>query len=398
MITPYLPYPLYSGGQIRTFNLLKKLSRRHQITLISFIRHSNENQYQTHLKPYTHKIFTIKRRPAWHPINILLSGFSPYPFLVSIYLSPTLKKLIKHLLANQTYDLIHAETFYVLPNIPPTNTPILLVEQTIEYLVYKRFAQKTKLPFIKPLLYLDVTKIAHWEKYYWKTIDRLVTVSYQDKAFIQKLTQRTDIDVVPNGIDFKQFHSIYQHNINRPKTHNVLFLGNFTWLPNKEALDYLVTHVWPLIHQRNPKAKLYVIGKNPTPKVISYHNPAQNIYIIGEVKDIKPYLKTIDLLLVPILNGRGTKYKVLESIAAGIPVVGTPLAVEGLPLSHKQDVLIGRTPQQLAHYTNWLLNNPPIATNLAASAIKKLKTQLSWDKVAYQLDKIYHQIKPRPNL
>ncbi|NOY15046.1 MAG: glycosyltransferase [bacterium] len=395
MITPYLPYPLYSGGQIRTFNLLKKLSQKHQITLISFIRHHHENQYIPQLAPYTYQVHTIKRRPAWDIKNILLSGFTPYPFLVSIYFSPHLKKLISKLLKTHQYDLIHAETFYVLPNIPKTSTPVLLVEQTIEYLVYQRFVQQLRLPILKPLLYLDVAKIAYWEKRYWKNIDKLVTVSQEDQTFIKKTTGRPGIDIVPNGVDFDQFKQVFTHNITRKKTKNVIFLGNFKWLPNKEAVHFLTTSVWPLIVKKLPSANLFIIGRNPTQQVLSYNNPALNIKVIGEVDDIKPIFQQTDLLLVPILNGRGTKYKVLESVAAGIPVIGTPLAVEGLPLQHQTDVLISRQANKLADYAHQLLTNPTKANLLAQHALKRLKNHLSWNKVARKLDKIYLQMQKK---
>src|SRR3990167_1058896 len=117
MITPYLPYPLYSGGQIRSYNLLKALEK------------------------FCKKIEVFKRRKAWSVVNILVSGFSFYPFLVAIYYSLSLRKRIKEELFQNKYDLIHAETFYVMPNIPPSKGPILLVEQTIEYLVYEHFLE-----------------------------------------------------------------------------------------------------------------------------------------------------------------------------------------------------------------------------------------------------------------
>src|SRR3972149_9391079 len=170
MITPYFPYPLVSGGQIRTYNLLKNLSQKHKITLASFVRDKKETKYLNELKPFCQKVIIFKRRKAWSPVNILLSAITPFPFLVSIYFDPKVKRAIKNELENQNYDLIHAETFYVMPNIPQTNIPILLVEQVIEYLVYQRFVES--LPawaiFIKPFLQLDVAKIKWWEKYYWR--------------------------------------------------------------------------------------------------------------------------------------------------------------------------------------------------------------------------------------
>src|SRR3990172_2274966 len=95
MITPYLPYPLVSGGQIRTYNLLKNLASKHQITLASFIRDNDEKKYLKDLEPYCQKVIIFKRRKAWAPVNILLSAITPLPFLVCIYFSMRIRSQIK---------------------------------------------------------------------------------------------------------------------------------------------------------------------------------------------------------------------------------------------------------------------------------------------------------------
>ncbi len=393
MIVPYLPYPLYSGGQIRTFNLIKQLSKKHQLTLVSFIRHNEEKQYIPFLQKYTTKVITIKRRSAWNLVNILLAAFSNFPFLVSIYYSPKLKRTLKQLLSKNNYDLIHAETFYVLPNIPKTPTPILLVEQTIEYLVYQRYSQNIPLFFLKPFLYYDVKKIASWEKHYWKTVSKLATVSQKDKEFIAQQVKRKDIQVVPNGVDFQSFKEVYKENLHRKKGKTVIFVGNFTWLPNREAVQILAKKIWPLILSKIPTAKLIIAGRNPTYSIIRLNNPQKNIHVLGEVNDIRQVFSQADLSLLPIKNGRGTKYKVLESIAAGVPVVGTPLAIEGLDLTDKKEVLIGKTTKELAQKAQFILNYPRIAKKISQAALNKLRKQLSWPKVANSLNNIYFSIK-----
>src|SRR3990172_6692882 len=164
MLTPYLPFPPSSGGQIRSYNLLKYLSKKHEITLFCYIRSREEEKFIPLLKKYCTKIRVFKRRPAWHPLNILLAGLSPYPFLVCIYLSRAFRKAVSVELKENRYELIHAETFYVMTNIPSTRIPTLLVEQTIEYLVYKHFVDNLKNIFLRALLGIDVAKLKFWEK------------------------------------------------------------------------------------------------------------------------------------------------------------------------------------------------------------------------------------------
>ena len=248
MLTPYFPYPLHSGGQIRSYNLLKNLSKKHEITLFSFIRSKNEEKHIKELKKFCHDVKIFKRRKAWDPRNIILSGLTLYPFLVSIYFSKHVKKAILKELQNYNYDLIHAETFYVMPNLPNSvKIPTLLVEQTIEYAVYQRYVKDFNFFLLKPLLYFDVFKIKFWEKYYWNRATRLVAMSNSDKTIMQRFVKGRKVNVVANGVDVKHFsakcRSSSGRNLQKPKTPTILFVGNFKWLPNKDDVIKAVKKV-----------------------------------------------------------------------------------------------------------------------------------------------------------
>lgn len=141
MITPYLPYPLYSGGQIRSYNIIKQLAKKHEITLFSVIRDEKENQYIGELEKYCKRVATFYRGKAFTLNHILASGFSSYPFILQVYKLPALQEAIEKELLDNSYDLIHVETFYVMHNLPKTHVPVVLFEQNIEYQVYRRIGQ-----------------------------------------------------------------------------------------------------------------------------------------------------------------------------------------------------------------------------------------------------------------
>jgi len=388
MLTPYLPYPLHSGGQIRTYNLLKNLSQKHQITLFSFIRSDEEKQYINELKKFCYQVKVFLRRRPWDIRNLLLAAFTPYPFLVSIYLSRKLKQAIAYELSVGNYDLIHAETFYVMPNLPKTNSvPTLLVEQTIEYLVYQKFVETTRLWFLKPLLYLDVIKIKLWEKFFWRQAAWLAAMSESDKKIMQQqVAKKLKINIVANGVDtqfFTQPSSIRQANS------TVLFVGNFKWLPNKDAAKFLVNQIWPKILAKLPSAKLLIVGRNPTPDILKL-DQAPRVTVKSDVADIRPVLKSASVLLAPIRNGRGTKYKVLEAMASGLPVVTTKLGIEGI--NCQDSVLVAETSSGLAAKTIKVLSNNQLSRYLAAKAKKIVYAQYNWPIISHQLDTIYQNL------
>lgn len=390
MITPYLPYPPSSGGQIRSYNLIKQLYKKHDITLFCYIRDDSEREYIPELEKYCKKVKVFKRRKAWALINILLAGITPYPFLVAIYLSPTLRREIAEELGREKYDLIHSETFYVMPNIPKTDVPMFLVEQTIEYLVYQRYVEMFPWYgfFLKPLLLVDVAKIKWWERYYWKKAKRLAAMSVEDKEVMLQLNPRLTIDVIANGVDTQHFAKIKRQ---KPKNPIVLFIGQFKWLPNKDAAKFLVRQIWPLIREKYPKAKLWIVGRNPTPDISSLEK-LPGVSVDGGVEDIRDAYRRASVLLAPIRNGRGTKYKILEAMASKTPIVGTPLAVEGIDVKNGQDVLIGKTAQELAGQTIKILKDPKVGLDLASSAYRLIQNKYNWEIISSDLDRVYKEV------
>ena len=185
----------------------------------------DEKKYIANIAQYCHQVIVAKRpEKPWTLTNIIQTGFGKYPFLVVRNYSTEAKSAVIEKLRAEQFDLIHAETFYIMPNLPQTKIPTLLVEQTIEYLVYQQFVRDFKLWLLKPLLYFDVLKINLWEKYFWRKATHLVTMSAEDKQFIAKEISATKIDVVANGVDIDRFDSILIDC-------NTIII-NFSWKPD----------------------------------------------------------------------------------------------------------------------------------------------------------------------
>lgn len=390
MLTPYLPYPLLSGGQIRTYNLLKKLADKHEITLFALIKDNQEKKYIKNIEPFCKKIRVFKRsNKAFTVKNILKTAFSSFPFLVIRNYVPEAVRVVKQELSSQQYDLIHSETFYMMPHIPQTKTPILLVEQTIEYLGYESYAEKVFLP-LRILLNYDVNKIRKWERYYWKQAEKLIAMSKDDKKYIQQYLNRPKkVEVISNGVDAQWFAAKPQQ---LPKNPTVIYVGTFKWLPNVEAVKYLVKQIWPKVLKLSPNARLKIIGNEPTQEIISYGTQNKNIQITGRVSDIRDAFRKAHVLLAPVLSGKGTRYKILEAMASGTPIVATKTAVEGLNLKHNEHALISNNPQSLAEYVNQLLNDQKLWKKLSINGKRFVKTNYDWQLISKELDEIYQSM------
>lgn len=388
MLTPYLPYPLLSGGQIRTFNLLKKLASKHQVTLFALIKEDSERQYIPELEKYCESVKVFKRSKKPFTLqNIIRTVFSRFPFLVIRNHVPETIGAVKEALATEEFDLIHAETFYMMPHIPRTTVPILLVEQTIEYLGYESFARNFSIPILKQLLYVDIAKIRFWEKHYWEACDKLVVMSDNDREFIGETIENIDkIEVVSNGVDTAWF-SEKQEKL--PENPTVLSVGTFKWLPNVEAVNFLLEEVWPHIKAQIPNAKLWIVGNAPTKKVLAYQEKDESITVSGKIPDIRDAFNQAHVLVAPVFSGKGTRYKILEAMASKRAIVATDIAVEGLNITNGEHVLTSNDAEGIADATIKLLQDAKLRHQLGQNGYTFVSNEYDWHGIAEKLDSIY---------
>ena len=388
MLTPYLPYPLWSGGQIRTFNLLKNLAEKHQITLFSFIREKKELEYVDILKEYCDEVRVFFKRPPWSLTSLFLSGITYYPLVVCLYLNGQLARQLKEAILRKHFDLIHAETFYVMPNIPKNNIPIILAEQTIEYLVYRHYTQNVRFFLKKLLMNWDVLKIYFWEKRFWKKAERVIAMSKSDKELMMERVKDLKVDLVPNGVDTEFFS--FRKKPRKEKVKTILFVGNFKWLQNREAVTFLVDKVWPNIRNvLKEKVRLWIVGKHLPQNIIS--SDKTQITVSDDIDDIREAYRKSDVLLAPIYGPGGTRYKILESMATGVPVVTTPTGIEGLDAQNFREALIADDAKELAELTVKVLTDKNLYKRLAENGRTMVESKFSWKTIARKLDYIYQK-------
>lgn len=389
MLTPYLPFPDSSGGQIRSYNLIKNLSKIHKITLFSLIKEDSEKRFIPELEKYCEKVKVFKRSTSpWTARNILLTGFGPYPFLVIRNLSPKERTAVKEEIDSVKYDLIHAETFYVMPHIPKTNIPILLVEQTIEYLVYKHYVQGIKNIFLRYLLSIDVAKLKFWETSFWKKADSVVAVSEADKREMLKLAPKLKVDLVPNGVNLDFFKVKKSWSDKNPR---ILFVANFKWLQNVEAAELLLSQVFPLIHSKLPNVKVSIVGQHIPPEIKNFESESVNIENLGEddQEGIRNAYYGSSVFVSPLRGPGGTRLKHFGAMAAKLPLITTTVGAEGLGAKDGKEIIIRDTPVQLAEAVIQILKNPKEAEKIAESARKLVEEKFSWPKMGEYLDEIY---------
>ena len=389
MLTPYLPYPPSSGGQIRSYNLIKQLSRDHEITLCSLIKFDSEEKYIEGLKPFCKNIHVFKRaKKPWTISNIFNTGFSAFPFLVVRNSSKEQKEAFEKIIESEKFDLIHAETFYVSPHIPKTDIPIVLVDQTIEYQVYRHYVNKFRIPFLRPLLLIDVMKIRYWEIYFWKKAARVVAVSNKDAEVMRLLVPKLKVTVIPNGVGEDLMEKV---NLHFRKT--ILFMGNYAWLQNIEAARVLCKEVFPEILAKMPECKLIIAGQN-TDKIADLKSPNVELkdFAVDDIESVKQAYQENGIMVAPLYGPGGTRLKILAAMASKMPVVTTLIGNEGIDGINNESILVSENGGSLADLAVKLLNDRKLYEKIALNARKLVEDKYSYDSIAKKLNDVYQEV------
>lgn len=393
MLTPYLPYPPASGGQIRTLYLLKYLSKFHSVTLVSLYKDESEKKYAKHLKEFCEDIYLCKRpKNPWQISNILNSVFTTLPFLIVRNYSVEAVVTIKKLITTKKFDIIHAETFYIMPHIPKTNVPILLVEQTIEYKVYQHFIKN--LPFyLRIPLNVDILKLKLWEKHYWNKANLVATVSKHDKLEIKKIVPEIEPEIIQNGAGDEMFLSS-EKKFNKNKSIKLLFMGNFYWLQNVEAANYLINEIYPIINKKIKNVFLQIAGQNISKKLNL--KKQSNIEFIelkaSDINSVKNIYKNADLFIAPIFGPGGTRLKILASMASKVPVISTSVGVEGLDVKNETHFLHANTTEEFINQILKITSNVNLYYKIQKNAYIHISENFSWESIAEKLEKVYQKV------
>ncbi len=392
MLTPYVPYPPSSGGQIRTYNLLKYLAKNNEITLVCLYKNSDEKKYFYKLKHCCKSIYFCRRaKNPWQLKNIFKSVFSRLPFLIVRNYSEEAEKKLKEILDKEKFDIIHAETFYIMPHLPETRIPIFLLEQTIEYEVYEHFVNS--LPFfLRPFFYLDILKLKYWERYYWRKASFVGAVSETDRQKIKSQEGNIKTTLIPNGAgDEMILHHFPKKNFYEP---TAIFFGNFYWLQNVEAANFLIDKIYPILKKKIPYLKLVLSGQGIKRKIEPIKN--KNIEIIeikpDDSEKVKKMYKDATVFLAPIFGPGGTRLKILAAMASGLAVISTKTGTEGLDVVNGRDVILAETPDEFVGKLSLIISDRKIFEMIRRNAYLLIKNKYNWKTISSKLNQVYNEI------
>ncbi len=400
MIAPYLPYPFRAGGYVRLYNLIKHLSDEHEITLLSYIRTSEEIENIPHLSRYCRHVEVIRRRKPRSLFNILLSLFSRYPIHAVVNgFSKEMRAKIIELVKCNNFNIIHVEHYHMASAVlnlrHVLNVPLILGEQGVEFLVYNRHFKTRKNPVVRFLGQMEARRIRSYEIATIRQFDACLEVSEQDLKFIKPLIPDMDFSVVSNGVDC----SFYCPDGNRAVPNlstvdlddhlKIIFVGTFRFFGNVDAVLHFHRDILPFVRSQIPNVKLYAIGADPPDEVLRLRS--DDVIVTGflSIEEYKRSLASGDVFIAPLRSGSGTKLKIFEAMAMEKAVVTTSIGIEGIEAVPDEHVVVADTPKEFAKEIVRLLSDANLRKYIGKQAREFVRNRYDWKPIAVKLAKVY---------
>lgn len=390
-----LPFPLNSGKRIRTFNLLRELAGRHRITYLCHRNADPKEASQAERKfrdmgitPHVVER-TIPLKSGFRFYSRLFANlFSSLPYSVATHRSAELRHAVEELSRTDPPDLWHCEwTPYAETLREPLGpTPIVVMAHNVESLIWQRFTESEANSLKRWYLRQQWKKFEAFEKWAYRQATRTIAVSEEDAHLIRNRFGATRVEVVDNGVDPDFFHE----NLSIPRDpFQLLFLGSLDWRPNLDGVRLLLDQLFPKIREREPRAKLILAGRKPPEWLRERIKKEPQVELHADLHDVRPLLWQSGLLVVPLRIGGGSRLKILEALATGLPVVTTEVGVEGLRLQDGEHLSVATTLPLFCEKILGVMSSPESSQAMAQRGRESVLQEYRWTNLALRLEKIW---------
>ena len=386
-VLPYLPWPTSSGGKTRQFHLLRALAAAgHRITLLVQSKTPLDDETRRVLQPLLEQLIVMPRRALRSPTTLLAVAASPLPMLASINgHAPALSRRFAELLEQQ-WDVVQIEHSYSFQPyeqaLQQAAQPFVLTEHNVESALggatYDRFPA-----WLKPLVRLDQWRYRRWERRVMGQAAQVVAVTEADAHVLEGMLGRS-VPVVVNGVDAARYAQVSPAYASK----RLLFIGNYEYPPNVDAVEWAMDEVMPRVWQAQPEARITIAGY-ALPDAWRQRWPDARIEWHGFVPDLTALQEQAAIFFAPLRQGGGSKLKVLEAMAAGLPVVTTAQGVSGLAVVAGVEYDGGEDPAALAAAVLRQLADPGAAERMGAAARAYVARAHDWSVAAGQLLAVY---------
>ncbi|MBI3788660.1 MAG: glycosyltransferase [Ignavibacteriales bacterium] len=374
-VCPYIPCLGVHGGGNRMFYLIKGLAAEHEITVLSYVETEKEKQLARQLHKFCKNVILVVRGQSLHEPD----WFHNQPHRpVKEFANPEMKRILEEEVGSGKYDLVQFE---------------YLEMGYLARALSRRLEQNSLSVLERIEIRYEWMKMLRFETRIASLFDAVVTFTDEDAKALRDYKPRLPVHVHNLGVDVSFFSS---SNSTIPEPQSLVFVGYYRHYPNEDAMKYFCKEILPLIRQKAPTVKLYIVGAEPTQFVRQLDN-GTSIIVTGTVEDIRPYVAQAAVYIAPLRFGAGMRGKILEAWAMKKPVVATSVAAAGLQVYDGNNILIADTPNDFAAQVLQLLNDQQLRERLGEGGFRTVQSRYDWRLLIPQHEEIYKEMFQRSN-
>jgi glycosyltransferase involved in cell wall biosynthesis len=382
--TDYL-HPTTRGGQIRTLEMLKRLHRRHKVTFVA-LDDSTQPEGPERACEYSSRHYSVRHRVrdkrSLEFARQLAKGLvSPLPVAVNRYRSPDMRAKIEELDRGEPADAIVCDFLFPAPNVPDLSRAVLF-QHNVEAMIWERRAEHARTPLHGWYFAMQARRMAAYEGEACRTAKRVVAVSRRDAREIEQRYGALNVGHAPTGVDADYFAPPAASEAKA----DLVFLGSMDWAPNIDGATWFLEEAWPLIRRRRPSATVAIVGRNPA-RPIAERQGRDGVLVTGTVPDVRPWLHGARVSIVPLRIGGGTRLKIFEAMAAGLPVVSTTIGAEGLE-TPPETTRLADTAEAFAEACCALLDDDAGRRRMGRAGRELVASDYSWDAVTDAFERL----------
>jgi glycosyltransferase involved in cell wall biosynthesis len=378
-------WPQNSGGKLRDYHLLSALARAFQVTYLYYAEPGSSTSPPAGFPP-CERMIGIPRPPRYRPTAVLRGLIGKWPLPVLNYTSQPMIDAIGAELRAASFDAIHLDSFHMAgclePNAAATKAQVFYGWHDIASELMQRYS---RMPVSLPRkIYARATagRLVRAEAAILNSAGGHIVCSDRERQVLLARSPGARIEVIENGVDTSYFADAGE----APGRSRIVFVGAMHYYANVDGVSWFARDIWPGIYKKYPQFRFTVVGADPGPEVFALRS-IPGVEVTGTVPDVRPYYRDAFAAVVPLRMGTGTRLKILEAMAAGVPVISTALGAEGLEVAPGSNILIPGDETEWSGALDSLFT--PAREELIQNGRQLARNKYDWEIVGAKLASVY---------
>lgn len=413
-------FPVNTGAKLRNYYFARELAAKAKVTYLSFADNqktenksiSSPKEPLAPLESFCEKVILVPHTNSYSLSKIIRGLVGRFPLTVLNYTTETMVEVLKQTLAENDFDIVHVESLLLAAYLPiiraAKNRPLVVCDwHNIDSEVMQRYSRYA--PSLARKVYAATTgkRLQVLEKKALSEFDGHFVVSERDQKKLLEISPDSRIFVADNGVDcnfyadesIDQAWSIWKQkqelkssisaDANSPvERHRLLFVGSMDYHANIDAVEKFVKLSWQTIYEQNPQITFTIVGRNPSPEILALAN-IPGVEISGTVEDVRPFYREAFAAVVPLRIGGGSRLKILEAMAAGVPVLSTRLGAEGIEVKSNVNIILAESCEDFIQAVSEIFTNKALNLKIADNARTFVSRRYDWSAIGRTLFNSY---------